>query len=619
MSRRRSQSELSVSLFPFLAVLVCAMGALILLLLIITKQVRSQAMPSAPVVEVEEVVSHSLSPVLQPARIELAKNHAPAMLSQKSNQQLPATDAFKFDERKDGNQARMRLLDKQKEELQSSRLQQKLIQMQIAELTSRLADEKKRNQKLQTDFVSLSRRKNELEKKNSSPKSPPRQTRDRLQQLQAELLQKQRELKEQKQVASDILGKLQIVTYDGATGIRRKPIFIECVAGNVIFQPEQVKLTAEDLERYSSDTHPLGFAVRALNEYRNQKEASQEPAYVLLIVRPNGIDEFYSTRRILGVQGISFGYELVGQKQEFYFNQSDAKAKKVIEESLTESRQSARQKRRGGFHLEGNGNSPHGTQRPANRNGTPGGIANNLPKRTGRFNSSREHQHGSHGQSPKRDLTGKTNRRGGSTEFKKTRPSNTRGLAKNGTRTSPSKQSPLGKGMSDSTQTQSRNSSQSSSKQSASTASTPKEQLERMLSQSEGLGNPNIFPQLNSLSSRAKQLSRGTPDTLISFERQLSIIITPGSLQVGTQKPVSISELELDIATQRKFLNSLEQEMSKWPAPPRGFRWVPGFQLIVTPGGNQIAFRIEAVAKELKLRTETSFQMGRSNANHIFK
>ncbi len=617
MSRRRSQSELSVSLFPFLAVLVCAMGALILLLLIITRQVRPQAMTPAPVAEAEAVVSHSLSPVLQPARIELAENYAPAMLPQKSNQQFPATDAIKFDEKKDGDQARMRLLDKQKEELQNSRLQQKLIQMQIADLTSRLADEKKKKQELKTRFISLSKRKDEL-KKNGSLKRPSSQNSNHLKQLQEELLRKKRELKEQKQVASDILGKLQIVTYDGATGIRRKPIFIECNAGNVTFQPEKVKLTAEDLERYSPDTHPLGFAVRALNEYRNQKEASQEPAYVLLIVRPNGIDEFYSTRRILGVQGIAFGYELVGQKQEFYFNQLDAQAKKVIEDSLTQSRQSARQKQRGGFHLTGNGHSPHATQRPENRNRTPGGIANNLLQRSGSFKPTERHSHGSPGQSPKRDFTGKMNRRGGSAEFKKTRPSNTRGLAKNGTRYSPSNQSPLERGKWDSAQSQRRNSSPSSSKQSASTANTPQDQLERMLSQGEGLGNPNIFPQLNSLSSRAKQLSRGTPDTLISFERQLSIKITPGSLQVGTQKPVSISELETEIETQRKFLNSLEQEMSKWPAPPRGFRWVPGFQLIVTPGSNQTAFRIEAVAKELKLRTETKFSMGSTNSNNPF-
>ncbi len=611
MSRRRSQSELSVSLFPFLAVLVCAMGALILLLLIITRQVRSQAMAPAPVAEVEiEIIANSLSPMLQPAQIDLPDNHAPAMLP---------SQAVKFDEQKDGNQDRIRLLAKQKEELENSRLQQKLIQMQIAELTSRLAESQKKNQRLQTRFISLSRRKEQLESQKSTDSAPSQQSRDHLKQLRSELMQKKRELKEQKQIASDILGKLQIVTYDGATGIRRKPIFIECVSGNVIFQPEQVKVSSEDLDRFSPDTHPLGFAVRALNEYRNRENSSQEDAYVLLVVRPDGIDEFYSSRRILGVHGITFGYELVGQKQELYFNQPDMQAKKVIEEAIAQTRQSARHRRSGGLHLSGNGRFSDGNKRPVNGSRYPAGNSSALSQgqRRGKFQPDEQRLHGSQGQASKKKLTVKTDHEGTS-GFKNARASSPRGLAKNGTRNSPSKQTQLSRGRWDSAESQSRSRLQSSSKQYASNPGTPKEQLERILSQAEGLGNPNIFPQLNSLSSRAKQLKRGTPDTLISFERQLSIKITPGSLQVGNQEPVSISELETEIETQRKFLNSLEREMSKWPEPPRGFRWVPGFQLIVTPGGNQIAFRLEAVAKELKLRTETKFSMGNANGNNPF-
>ena len=47
MSRRHNRSANSVSLFPFLAVLVCAMGALILLLIVTTRRVRSEALTRA--------------------------------------------------------------------------------------------------------------------------------------------------------------------------------------------------------------------------------------------------------------------------------------------------------------------------------------------------------------------------------------------------------------------------------------------------------------------------------------------------------------------------------------------------------------------------------------------
>ena len=134
------------------------------------------------------------------------------------------------------------------------------------------------------------------------------------------------------------------------------------------------------------------------------------------------------------------------------------------------------------------------------------------------------------------------------------------------------------------------------------------------MEQNSTMGNPTQFPQLSSLSSRAKQLSRGTPDSLISFERKTTVIVHADSLKVGSLDPVSISGARSEIETQRIFLNLLEQEMSKWPEPPRGFRWVPGFKFVVAPGGNQNAFRLELVAKELSLRAETSFSMGQANS-----
>ena len=47
MSRQHPRATNSVSLFPFLAVLVCAMGALIFLLLVTTRRIRAQAIARA--------------------------------------------------------------------------------------------------------------------------------------------------------------------------------------------------------------------------------------------------------------------------------------------------------------------------------------------------------------------------------------------------------------------------------------------------------------------------------------------------------------------------------------------------------------------------------------------
>ena len=47
MSGSRARTSNSVSLFPFLAVLVCAMGALIFLLIVTTRRIRSEALARA--------------------------------------------------------------------------------------------------------------------------------------------------------------------------------------------------------------------------------------------------------------------------------------------------------------------------------------------------------------------------------------------------------------------------------------------------------------------------------------------------------------------------------------------------------------------------------------------
>ena len=53
MSARRSTTP-SVQLFPFLAVLVCVMGALIFLLLVTTRRIRQQAIERAAAVELQQ-------------------------------------------------------------------------------------------------------------------------------------------------------------------------------------------------------------------------------------------------------------------------------------------------------------------------------------------------------------------------------------------------------------------------------------------------------------------------------------------------------------------------------------------------------------------------------------
>jgi hypothetical protein len=69
VSKKQSSGDSPVSLFPFLAVLMCTMGALILLLIVISRRVREQALHAArsPVAVVQAPTAPPPLPPLEPA------------------------------------------------------------------------------------------------------------------------------------------------------------------------------------------------------------------------------------------------------------------------------------------------------------------------------------------------------------------------------------------------------------------------------------------------------------------------------------------------------------------------------------------------------------------------
>ncbi|MBL4884075.1 MAG: hypothetical protein JKY95_06015 [Planctomycetaceae bacterium] len=618
MSRRCTEPALSVSLFPFLAVLVCAMGALILLLLIITRQVRSEAVQQAnqvlaTPVETSEIESY-FTPKVRPARIQVPEKSAPAEIpfSEEELKQITlAPDARQYDERLDGNQKQIELLKSQADALQHSVAQQKTIQTQMASVSRLLSQQENKSRELQTQLNSLSKRKMYLDEWQAEQQIASRKTDEEMRQLQGLLQKKQQQLKAQQKIASELEGKLEIVTYDGASGIRRKPIFVECLDGKIVFQPEQVELALKDDEGFSPGNHPLGFAVRALAEYRNQKNGTQQPAYVLLVVRAQGIKEFYTSRQILGVQGITFGYELVGQDQELYFSEQDPHAKKVLEDAIARARQQPKINRRSGFQL-GPGRGMSGNRQAFSKPPLPG-------RSSGEFTNPGSVEDGTAGKLPQRMVSRGTDynrlssvpsyrtpsNRTGSRRRKRNRESGSKYPKQNTELSSRSNgHASAMQGSSENTDSSSRTSAREGS---------PTDQLKELIEQSGTPGSPMNSPLLKSLSSRARNLKRGNQSTLISIERNVTVHIHSKYLKLGTQEAVPISGNESEIGTQKMFLYLLEQEMSRWEAAPQGFRWIPGFRFVVAPGGNQVAFRLESVAKELSLGMKTSFTIGQQS------
>lgn len=619
MPARRTEPALTVSLFPFLAVLVCAMGALILLLLIITRQVRSASVQKAAQTSDKALVSTEdrflCSPKIQSAQIQTPQSTAPIKVARLKEPVSTDLNARKYNQSKDGDQKQIDLINAQKDALAKSIAEKNSIQTQIHTLAMRLDKETKKDLDLQAHYAKLTQQKNKLDQLQANHHVMPEQTDTEMKQLQGLLLSKTQELNRQKKIASDLIGKLEIVTYDGPTGIRRKPIFIECLADKIVFQPEQVEISYRKLKAFSPDHHPLALAVRALANYRNIKTNSHQPPYVLLVVRPQGVNEFYFSRRILGIQNITFGYELVEQGQKLYFSEHDPQAKRILEDAIAQARSSSKSNLADGFYLAGSGNNRHRMNRsaPSRTFGNKPANKTNQPfsfpgiEKSNSFN--KEQQRTASGRAGHNSTSRSAGQR--TSKYRRNSSNDSDSVERDSLRRSQLTKSSLA-------QRGWENPKSADSNSSSRVGKSDTLQLKEIIAQGGPMGNPRQYPQLHSLSSRAKQLRQRSPDTLIGIERKITVLIAPGHMKIGKQNSESISANDPEIVTQRTFLNLLEREMSHWDQPPKGFRWLPAFRLTVAPGGNQIAFRIEAVAKELSLSSETNFTIGQGSTQKVF-
>ena len=109
--------------------------------------------------------------------------------------------------------------------------------------------------------------------------------------------------------------KFQVVPFDPQTGTTRRPIFIECTENGIRFLPENIMITAADLDGFTNRANPLAAGTGALINYwaawnfRQRNPRAEPEPYVLLLVRPNGIVAYYAALRMLDPIRTAHGYE----------------------------------------------------------------------------------------------------------------------------------------------------------------------------------------------------------------------------------------------------------------------------------------------------------------------
>ncbi len=364
-SRRRGSAEGPVSLFPFLAVLICTMGSLILLLVVIARQARLQA--SEPKVDDHRELRAEIDQELQMARF----------LASQFDTSREATDA----------------------DLEAARLKLGQIEDHSAELRRQLSD-------LQAAWKQL----DEFE---SDKESAQQAAESEAVALAIEIQQLERDLETAKTKAAGRQAAYSIVPYEGPHGTKRRPIYLECSSDGVVLQPEGVRFLADDFEGPLDAGNPLDVGLRAVREYLAAQQSplngTDSEAYPLLLVRPSGIAYFYAARSAMKSWGTEFGYELIGDDWELDFSQPDPFLERAVAEAVEPARH--RQKRiiaaapsrygsggnrpvytvkpyRGGIAARsGSGSSDGNSERPSSLSLRPSGSQGRFGSQTGKASS----------------------------------------------------------------------------------------------------------------------------------------------------------------------------------------------------------------------------------------
>ncbi len=329
---RRPPKQAAVSLFPFLAVLICAMGALIVLLVVTTRMIRDETLkrneltadeePSAASVDVALGFSKPL-PTTSRREPDAAPLIAPKPLIVRREVPPPPPDLS------------AQLAERQRELEALGMVRQSTVRdaernrAQIAELQKSNADRRAVLERASTVTARLRASVEEHARRLDENRSRGRLLSGEIQTVRRELIERTSR--------RDSENSLRIETFDGRKGTVRRPIVIECLSDRYVFHPEGIELREDQLIGFSPRENPLLAGVQALSHYWGHKDGAvndDERAYVLLVVRPEGIPAFYVARKFLSEYKQPFGYELIPRDKQLAFDAADAGATNICRAAI---------------------------------------------------------------------------------------------------------------------------------------------------------------------------------------------------------------------------------------------------------------------------------------------
>lgn len=365
MARRNSQQ--SVSLFPFLAVLVCTMGALILLLLVTTRRIRQeQARYSAAVEVLDDLTNGDLSDsdavnvtdfVVNASEAPSADDSVPEFQSQ----WLPESDVSA--EEHERLQAEIELAKTKRAELQE---QKQDLESQLTDQHAELASITDQIHEAEVELLTTGRETRQLAEAESDLKALNTEKADleiQISQQQQLLAGVQAELEEKSaftEEAEAVLTKRESalvslrrlvaesskniargssathLEFTNTQGTARVPIVINIDDKGFTFEPTGITVTLNDLKGFPANDNPLLAGIQAAAEHRSEGILPDDP-YVLLLVRPSGSLGFYQAQAAMTNANIHFGYELLEADRTVAMGQASSDETQVVRQSILEA------------------------------------------------------------------------------------------------------------------------------------------------------------------------------------------------------------------------------------------------------------------------------------------
>ena len=307
---RRKRATLSPSLFPFLAVLVCTLGTLILLLALVaqnaTDSAHAQAKNKATLAANEETEA-------------IAKQNAAARAAAEQavlKPRIPAVAVDKMIAEEEFRAAQfVAFRDKQTADLEDRRDQLGHLENHIARLRDEL--------KLVSD---------EVDRVVDGKPSPPVD--------QTMLASYRKEIDEEKKTLDQLkeagpkTPRVVIVPHKGPNGTDRRPIYLECTESGLTIWPEGTRISQQQLADSDGGANPLDAALRVVRRHAMQTYGDTTPPYPLLVVRPDGIETYVIARNAMDKWDDQFGYELVPGEVKLAYNAPDANLKRELETTI---------------------------------------------------------------------------------------------------------------------------------------------------------------------------------------------------------------------------------------------------------------------------------------------